>query len=113
MTTAIYILFAAYALIAFVHMSYVYVMGLKRARDNGTLHWTVYPFAYPTMAVMLPFYVMLNLTIATVSFLEFPRSLQFTARCTRHIDSDTWRGRQARFWCRHFLEPFDEGHCRL
>ena len=97
----------------FVHVSYVYVMGLKRARDEDRLTWPVKMFAYPTIVVMLPFYVALNLTVGTLLFLELPRSLQFTARCQRHLDADTWRGAQARWWCRHFLDPYDPAgkHC--
>ena len=97
----------------FVHVSYVYVMGLKRARDEDRLTWPVYIFAVPTIAIMLPFYVALNLTVGTLLFLELPRSLQFTARCQRHLKDDTWRGAQARWWCRHFLDPYDPAgkHC--
>ena len=97
----------------FVHVSYVYVMGLKRARDEDRLTWPVYIFAVPTIAIMLPFYVALNLTVGTLLFLELPRSLQFTARCQRHMRDDTWRGKQARWWCRHFLDPYDPAgtHC--
>ena len=97
----------------FVHVSYVYVMGLKRARDEDRLTWPVYIFAVPTIAVMLPFYVALNLTVGTLLFLELPRSQQFTARCQRHLKDDTWRGAQARWWCHHFLDPYDPAgtHC--
>ena len=111
-TYALYTLATLILLPPFVHMSYVYVMGLKTARDKGTLEWPVYIFAVPTIAIMLPFYVALNLTVGTLLFLELPRSLQFTARCQRHMRDDTWRGRQARWWCRVFLDPFEEGgHC--
>ena len=97
----------------FVHVSYVYVMGLKRARDADRLTWPVYIFAIPTIAIMLPFYVALNLTVGTLLFLELPRSLQFTARCQRHLKDNTWRGAQARWWCHHFLDPYDPAgkHC--
>lgn len=103
---------SAYLLMAFVHMSYVYAMGLKWARDNGGIPWPVYVFIAPTAVVMIPFYVMLNLSLGSLFFLEFPRSLRFTERCQRHMDDDTWRGSQARWWCRNFLDPFEEGgHC--
>ena len=107
------IIIGAILLMAFVHMSYVYVMGLKRARDNGRLAWPVYVFAIPTVAVMLPFYVLLNLTVGTVLFLELPQSLQFTTRCNRHLAGPPgWRRAQARWWCSTFLDPFEEGgHC--
>lgn len=97
----------------FVHVSYVYVMGLKRARDKDRLTWPVYIFAVPTVAVMVPHYIALNLLLGSLFFWELPRSLQFTARCQRHLKDDTWRGAQARWWCRHFLDPYDPAgtHC--
>ena len=97
----------------FVHVSYVYVMGLKRARDEDRLTWPVYIFAVPTVAVMVPHYIALNLLLGSLFFWELPRSLQFTARCQRHLKDDTWRGAQARWWCRHFLDPYDPAgkHC--
>ena len=109
----IYALLYLLLLPPFVHVSYVYVMGLKRARDEDRLTWPVYIFAIPTIAIMLPFYVALNLTVGTLLFLELPRSLQFTARCQRHLYDDTWRGAQARWWCKHFLDPYDPAgkHC--
>jgi len=105
-------------LMMFVHMSYVYVMCLKWARNKKYLrwpdHWPVFGFIVPTVGTMIPFYIALNLTIASVLFLEFPRSLQFTARCDRHLAGpDGWRKAQARWWCKNFLDPFEEGgHCR-
>ena len=109
----IYLALALLLLPPFVHVSYVYVMGLKRARDEDRLTWPVYIFAVPTIAIMLPFYIALNLTVGTLLFLELPRSLQFTARCQRHLKDATWRGAQARWWCRHFLDPYDPAgkHC--
>lgn len=108
-----YLVLLAILLPPFVHVSYVYATGLLRARNDGRLTAPVKVFAYPTLAVMFPFYVALNLTLASVIFLELPRTLQFTARCQRHLNADTWRGAQARWWCRHFLDPYDPAgkHC--
>lgn len=112
--TILYLLAAAYLLAAIVHMSYVYVMGLKFARDNGGIPYPVYVLAVPTIIVMIPFYVLLNLTLGTILFLEWPRSLQFTERCNRNIARGSgWRYKQALWWCRKFLDPFEAGgHCR-
>ena len=109
---AIAIAAVAVLLIPIVHAFYVYVMGIKRARDNDALHWPVKCVSYPTIALFLPLYVLLNLTLGTILFLELPRSLQFTKRCQRHMADHTWRGRQARWWCKNWLDPFEEGgHC--
>lgn len=105
-------------LMLFVHMSYVYVMCLKWSRDKGLLkwpdHWPVFGFIVPTVGVMIPFYILLNLTVASVLFADPPRSLQFTERCNRYLAGpDGWRKSQARWWCKNFLDPFEEDkHCR-
>jgi len=65
-TTTLTLIVGAYLLAAFVHMSYVYAMGLKWARDNGGIPAPVYVFAGPTALVMITFYVLLNLTRASV-----------------------------------------------
>lgn len=111
---ALYLLIAAVLLMMFVHMSYVYVMGLKFARDHNGIPKPVYLFAVPTIAVMIPFYVLLNWTIGNILFFEFNLHPQFTQRCDRHLAGpDGWRKRQATFWCRTFLDPFEEdGYCR-
>lgn len=103
---------SAYLLIAFVHVSYIYVVSLQAARKKNKLHWFVYLFAIPTIVFMLPFYWLLNISLGSLLFLEFPRSLAFTKRCQRHMNDDTWRGKLARFWCKNFLDPFEDGgHC--
>lgn len=110
----------------FVHMSYVYVMCLRWARKKEYLrwpeHWPVFGFIVPTLVAMIPFYITLNLTLASVLFLDPPRSLQFTARCDRYLAGNlswgpkwlkSFRFVQAKWWCKNFLDPFEEGgHCR-
>ena len=109
----IYLIFLFVFLPLFVHMSYVYTMGVKKARGEGNLSKPVLFFIVPTLAVMLPFYVLLNIVVGSIIFLELPRTYQFTARCQRHMHDDTWRGAQARWWCKHFLDPYDPAgkHC--
>lgn len=102
-------------LIMFVHMSYVYVMGYKYARDNTGVPLPAKLFFYPTLAVMIPFYVLLNWTLGNVLFVELNFHPQFTDRCNRHLaGGDGWRKKMAAFWCRNYLDPFDPsgGHCR-
>ena len=118
MTYTIYTLIAigaALALAGLVHMSYVYVMGYKYARDNGGVPWPAMLFFWPTIKLMLPAYVLFNWTLGNLFFLELNFHPQFTQRCDRHLAGpDGWRKRQAQFWCRNFLDPFDPagGHCR-
>jgi len=115
MTIALYTLAAMVMLALFVHMSYVYVMGYKYARDNGGVPTPAKLFFFPTVAVMVPFYVLLNWTIGNILFLELDFHPQFTQRNDRHLAGpDGWRKRMAQFWCRNYLDPFDPAgvHCR-
>jgi hypothetical protein len=99
---ALYILFVLY----------VAVMGIMQAYDAKRLKWPVYPFAITTfvLGVLLDFVV--NVTLFTLLFLEFPRHWLITKRLASHIGKDTWRGKLARWICDNFLHPFDEGHCK-
>ena len=116
--TGIYTLIAlgaAVALAGFVHMSYVYVMGYKYARDNGGVPSVAKPFFFFTIGAMWPAYVLFNWTLGNILFLELNFHPQFTQRCDRHLAGpDGWRKKQAAFWCRSFLDPFDPAgvHCR-
>ena len=118
MTYAIYTLIAigaAVALAGFVHMSYVYVMGYKYTRDNDGVPSAARPFFFFTIGVMWPAYVLFNWTLGNLFFLELNFHPQFTQRCDRHLAGrDGWRKKQAQFWCRNFLDPFDPAgvHCR-
>ena len=119
MTYAFYTLIpigAAVALAAFTHMSYVYVMGYKYARDHGGgVSIPARVFFFPTLVMMLPMYVLFNWTVGNILFLELDFHPQFTHRNDKHLAGpDGWRKRQAMFWCRNFLDPFDPagGHCR-
>jgi hypothetical protein len=71
-------------------------------------------FAYPTAILGWLWDCAFNIILGTLFFLELPQELLFTARCERHMKDSNWRGREARFWCRNFLDPFDPDgtHCR-
>ena len=51
--------------------------------------------------------VLLNWTFCVILFLELPREMTVSRRCTRHFKVDGWRGDVARWLGRHALDPFD------
>ena len=112
------IVVGAYLLILTVWCYYLVAMKLKSARDwakeAGYNPSPVITFhSYLLLAIGAPFYVALNLTLATVLFLDLPREIEFTKRCQRYIkEGGGWRKGLAKWTCRHWLDPFDDGeHC--
>ena len=95
---------------------YVLVMGLYRAHLKGRIpRWSVTWFlALPIVAIAYVANAILNITLASVIFLDPPRELQVTGRLNRYIDGeDGWRKRAADWICSHLLDPFapDGDHC--
>jgi hypothetical protein len=91
---------------------YLAIMNLKRNRSEIT--FVAKLFAYPTVVVGWLWDCVFNIVVGTILFLELPRELLFSERCERHLKDDSWRGREARFWCRNLLDPFDPSgiHCK-
>ena len=100
-----------------VWLFFLLMMQFIGARDAGALEsWIVKAHVLPVIAIGLRFYVMLNLTIATVAFLDLPREWQFTKRCQRYIAGESqwprwewlmrYRTAVAGWVCKHLLDPF-------
>lgn len=94
---------------------YLATMMLKHKHDEG-MEFTIEQkvFGYPMMyaGLILLDVIVMNFIIATLLMAELPREWLFTERCKRHIKESGWRGSFARWACRHFLDPFEEGgHC--
>jgi hypothetical protein len=90
---------------------YVAIMHLRLVQNTEGLTLPQKVMGYPLLIVGLILDVILNLVFVTVLLLDFPRELLTTSRFRRFRHDKGWRGRQVRWWCRHFLEPFDSGHC--
>jgi len=86
---------------------YVLVMGLKRARDAGTLSRIAYVLGVPILVAGYLLDFLVNVGPCTLLFLEPPRETTVTARLKRHAKKDTWRGRLARWFAAHLLDAFD------
>lgn len=100
-------------MVLWVH--YLAIMALKRQRDKGKLTKTALAFATPILVVGLVLDVFFNLVFGSILFFpDFPRELLFTDRLQRHLEqSDGRRLKIAKWFCRHFLDPFDPDgkHC--
>jgi hypothetical protein len=109
--TALYVILALYSLTISTWLFYLAIMSLRRKKNDLSL--TAKILAYQLLPAGLILDTLFNWLVGTICFVEFPRECLFTARCDRWLKAITWRGKVARFWCRNFLDPFqDEGHCK-
>jgi len=93
---------------------YVLVMGLYRAKLQGRLSRVALVLGFPVYAIGYVLDVFVQLTIATVLFVELPREGLVTGRLTRHIKRGYGWRRDLSLWiCGHLLDPFDPRgtHC--
>ena len=94
---------------------YISVMVLRDMRDSGELaklHWSLTWAAYSLLGVGLMFDMLLNIGPMSIAFLELPKELLLTGRIRRHkFNSAGWRHKQALWWCKNWLTPFDRKHC--
>jgi hypothetical protein len=92
---------------------YVAIMKMREIKKEiYALHWSVRWVCFGILFVGLILDVLLNWIVLTVAFIELPREFLSTARVVRHkYHSTGWRQKQAIWWCRNFLTPFDKSHC--
>lgn len=104
----------SFALAYALWLLYVLVMGLYRAKLQGRLSPVSLVLGFPAYALGYLLDVLVQLTIASVLFLELPREGLVTGRLTRHIKrGHGWRRDLSRWICSHLLDPFDPRgtHC--
>ena len=119
--------------LAFFWFFYAALMRARRYRDvnfykDEWQYWLITIVVGPLFIPGLLYDVAFNLTYGTVMFLQFPRRTNpyfnqpflfgmnnfewtFTARLQRLIHDEGWRGAEARFLCRNFVEREDQNHC--
>lgn len=91
----------------FLWVYYLAVMGLKRARDAGTLTGISLYAGAIVLAIGYTLDAYVNVFFMTVLLLESPREATVTARLKRHLKSSTgWRCRVAE-WFIPLLDQFD------
>jgi hypothetical protein len=92
---------------------YVAIMKMREIKKEiYALHWSVRWVCYFILFVGLVLDTLLNWVVLTVAFIELPREFLSTHRVVRHkYHSTGWRQKQAVWWCKHWLTPFDKSHC--
>jgi len=100
---------------------YLAMMHLKEERDRLKAEGKDFSieqkiFGYPMLVRGLLWDVFLNSFVGTFFFAEPPRydkkEWLFTGRVSRWKDTYGKRGKIARWFCKHFLDPFEKGgHC--
>jgi len=103
-----------YLLAVVTWVLYLAIMSLLPHRKD--LHPVAKFHAYALLTVGLIFDVILNITVGSVLFLEWPhyKRLLLTARLSHHVSEGRgWRFRLAHWICAHLLDQFDPngGHC--
>ncbi len=90
------------------------VMSLYRAHLNKTISKTSLILGYPILAIGATIDFLMNVTLFSLVFFEFPHEYMLTKRMQRYIATDTgWRMKLSTFICNNLLNAFDaEGkHC--
>jgi len=99
-------------------IGYACMMSCLRAKDAGTLTTVGKVFAYPTLAIFIVMDALLNIIVASIIFLEWPRlpkEILTTQRLERFEYNDFgWRTTVATWICHNLLDPFapDGCHCK-
>ncbi len=94
---------------------YLAVMALKMARDADRLSPTAKLFGYPLTFFGVTVNVLINWTLLTLVFAEWPKETMFTHRVERHCQFGTgWRKKLACWVCHDLLDPFEVSgvHCK-
>ena len=110
----LYVLYSVLSLYA-LWLFYLAVMSLYRAQLNGQLSKLALYLGYPLLAVGLVLDLVVNIFVASVVMLDFPRELTVSEKMSRLIKSNSkWRRTGACWFCEKFLDVFDPNgpHCK-
>ena len=90
---------------------YLAIMNIARAKDTLTEPQKVIFFPIAVVGVLLD--ITFRWTIGVILLADIRPCWMFTTVLQAHIKKDTWRGKVARFFCRHLLDQFDPSgsHC--
>jgi hypothetical protein len=106
-----------YGLCALCFALYLAVMAMRRAQGDGRLGWPPRVLGLPIVLCGLVVDVALNLVLASIVLLEWPRltgpapEWLLTTRLKRLVRTTGWRARVARWVCTHLLDAFDPSGC--
>lgn len=116
-STILIFIAALYATMLVTWTFYLALMSVKKEYERlkkENKDFTIYQKVFLIPMAFLGYIsdVCMNLFVGTVSFFELPKELLFTSRCQRHLNKDNRQGKVARFFCKEYLDPYDDGgHC--
>lgn len=93
---------------------YVFVMGVYRLHLKKELKGINFVLAWPIVIVGVILDAVINITLASIIFLDIPREWLTTARLHRYIENEAgWRTKIAKYICDNILDIFDPkgNHC--
>jgi hypothetical protein len=105
------IILGVYLVMVVTWIFYLMAMSLIPHRDN--MHPIAKVHGYILVGIGLILDAFLNIVIATVILLQFPRQFLLTQRLKYNIKRGGWRGKVSAWVCEHLLDQFDPKgrHC--
>ncbi len=107
------ILYIIASLLAFWCL-YLAISNLYKAKQAGTIPKSIIPLAYIILAIGAMVDLIMNFTLFTLIFFDWPKEYLVTKRLERYIKSYVgWRFKLAKWICSNLLNPFDKNgdHC--
>lgn len=91
----------------------LYIAAINIYRDWDTLAPWVQAVAFAPLVIMVMVDMVMQLTLATLVFLDWPREFMVTQRLARYRTTTGWRKTVADAICTQALNPFDptRKHC--
>jgi hypothetical protein len=90
---------------------YLAIMNLKSAKDAGTMTKVAYSLALPMLVAGYILDIVVNVTIGTLLFLDFPhyKRLTLSARMSYLYEpgSTAWRSKLSEWFARNLLNNYD------
>jgi len=108
----LYILFLIYFLLGLGQYGYIGAMGVKRNFKNLNVQSKV--LLAPHLAAFILYdIVVLNLILGTAYFRQIPKEWTLSTRLDRLSKGNSWEARNAKEFCKIFLNDFDPSghHC--
>lgn len=88
---------------------YVFCMAMERAHREKRVSLFAWVLAFPFIACALALDIILNFTIASLVFMEFPKRGEWmiSQRMNRLVKDPGWRGVITRWVADNLLDPYD------
>jgi len=107
--TLVYVFVAVYAL----WLLFLAVMNLRRAYEDKRLSRPAIALGLPILVAGFLLDVLVNLTLASIVFLDLPREWTTSERLARYLPQPGWRSVAAAWVATNLLDPFDPSGSHL